>query len=73
MGNLMTMCQIVLLNLEPDTRFKVQNIKRFFGLLWFALVCFVIVEMSTSTIGTKLPEQAKWTKTNPISKAQITM
>jgi hypothetical protein len=68
MGNLMTMCQIVLLNLEPGTCFKVQNIKKCFGLVWF-----VIVEMSTSTIGTKLPEQAKWTKTNPISNAQITM
>jgi hypothetical protein len=57
------------LNLAPVSRFK---ISREF-LVWFGLVWFVIVEMSTSTIGTKLPEQAKWTKTNPISNAQITM
>jgi hypothetical protein len=57
------------LNLAPFSRFKIS--KDF--LVWFGLVWFVIVEMSTSTIGTKLPEQAKWTKTNPISSAQIAM
>jgi len=53
-----------ILNLAPVSRFKISRV---------FLVWFVIVEMSTSTIGTKLPEQAKWTKTNPISNAQITM